>query len=300
MAFIPNNPIQVNTTRTYDIYIPANPKVDILPAIIVFKGGGQNILTIESRWGMPNPPAWLADYIIVFPQTDPTLNDVWVHHRSGEPKFPEHDLAFVQTLINEITTTSFATGNATIPEVSADPQLLYGAGFSSGGAMVWQLANSLMVMQFKGMAAVGRSLDPEKAAFYRQHLAGQVPPEVPLPIPFIFIMGTADSGFTSPQTLREVPIDTTHPFFSVQEMIDRNGIPAGPAVTQLIPGSPNLTEVVAQLFPGGIEAFSYVTVLNGGHNWPTPATVGNPPVATHFNATQWIIEFWQNHAGLPG
>jgi hypothetical protein len=117
-------------------------------------------------------------------------------------------------------------------------------------------------------------------------------------------MGTADPGFRSPTTLAEVPIPSTYPFYSVKEMIDRNGIiPAGlpvpPAQTSLIPGSTGVTEVVTQLWTGGAKAFSYVTVINGGHNWPTPTTVGNPPVATHYNATEAIVQFWINFAGLP-
>jgi poly(3-hydroxybutyrate) depolymerase len=40
------------------------------------------------------------------------------------------------------------------------------------------------------------------------------------------------------------------------------------------------------------------TVINGGHNWPTPTTHGNPPVADHFDATATIVEFWRRHAGL--
>jgi hypothetical protein len=38
-------------------------------------------------------------------------------------------------------------------------------------------------------------------------------------------------------------------------------------------------------------------VINGGHNWPTPGTHGNPPVATHFDATQEIVE---DRSGYPG
>ena len=47
------------------------------------------------------------------------------------------------------------------------------------------------------------------------------------------------------------------------------------------------------------EAFTYATVINGGHNWPGPTTVGNPPVASHFDATQAILDFWHANAGLP-
>lgn len=99
--------------------------------------------------------------------------------------------------------------------------------------------------------------------------------------------------------MEEVPIPSTYPFYAVKEMIERNGIPAGQAQTSLTPGSANVTEVVAQLWTGGVKAFSYVTVINGGHNWPTPTTVGNPPIAMHFNATEAIVQFWINFAGLP-
>jgi poly(3-hydroxybutyrate) depolymerase len=40
-------------------------------------------------------------------------------------------------------------------------------------------------------------------------------------------------------------------------------------------------------------------VINGGHNWPGPTTVGNPPVASHFDATAAIVDFWHTHAALP-
>jgi hypothetical protein len=66
----------------------------------------------------------------------------------------------------------------------------------------------------------------------------------------------------------------------------------------LIPGTTNLTEVVVQLYQG-TEAFVQATVINGGHNWPGPTTRGNPPVATHFDATEAAVEFWRTHAGLP-
>ena len=63
-------------------------------------------------------------------------------------------------------------------------------------------------------------------------------------------------------------------------------------------GEHNLTEVVVQLYVG-TEAFSCATVINGGHNWPGPTTVGNPPVAAHFDATAAIVDFWHAHAALP-
>jgi hypothetical protein len=89
-----------------------------------------------------------------------------------------------------------------------------------------------------------------------------------------------------------------HPFRQ-RPATPRNGIPLGAATTRFIPGSTDLTEVVVQLFTGGTEAYAHGTVINGGHNWPTPTTVGNPPVADHFDATEAIVEFWHLHAGLP-
>jgi poly(3-hydroxybutyrate) depolymerase len=291
-------PINMPTTRTYDVFVPPTPKQPLLPAIIVFHGGGEDIRVIEKNWGIdpPNPvPPMLAEYLLVFPETDPTLDDKWIHHKQGDKRIPEHDLLFLDALVNDLITRAFPAG-AMGQVVSADPNMLYVAGFSSGAGMVWQIANSNRALQFKGYATVGLGLDPEKAMDFRQQLGGAPPP----PIPLIYIMGTADSHFTSPTTLMEVPIQTSRPFHSVQEMIKRNGIPS-PAVaaTTLIPGSTNMTEVVAQLFTGGARAFSYVTVINGNHNWPTPASTGLAPIAKHINATEMIVGFWRAQAGLP-
>lgn len=303
MPFQQNTPINMATVRSYDIFIPPTPRSALLPAIIVFHGRGQEIRTIEERWGInpPNPvPPMLDDYLLIFAETDPTLTDEWVHYQNDDTRFPEHDLLYVDALINEITTVAYATNDPNNPTVSADPTLLYAAGFSNGAGMVWQIANSSRVALFQGFGTVGKALDPEKAIHYRQQLGGAAPP----PIPLIYIMGTADPAFRSPVALREVPIPSTYPFYSVEEMLDRNEIrtamnPSPQAQTSLIPGSTGVTEVVTQLWTGGAKAFSYVTAINGGHNWPTPTTVGNPPVATHFNATEAIVQFWINFAGLP-
>ena len=299
MPFQSTNPINMVTVRSYDVYVPPTPRRALLPAIIVFHGGGQDIHEIEERWGI-NPaipvPALVANYMLIFAETDPTLNDEWVHYSRDDSRFPEHDLLFVDTLVNEITTTAYNTGDPNIPTVSADPNLLYAAGFSNGAGMVWQIANSSRVTLFRGFAAVGKALDPEKAMHFRQL---QVPP----PVPLIYVMGTADPGYRSPMTYMEVPIDSTYPSFSVQEMLARNAMPNMPwnvaAQTQLTAGSTNVTEVITQVWAGGTEAFSCVTIINGGHNWPTPTTTGNPPVAEYFNATEAIVQFWATYADLP-
>lgn len=305
MPPLPGQTLQSPISRTYNVYIPDNPPQATVPAIIVFHGGGQDVRTIASHWEIelaaipptaPQPP--LDRYLLVFPEADPRLSDRWVH-LTGDRPLPTYDLLFVDQLLTEIFATTYATGNALVPNVTVDPDLVYAAGFSNGAAFgCWELMNSDRVSRFKGFAAVGAALDPEKALHYRQQLGGALP----APVPTIYVHGTADFGFRSPVTVQEVPLDTTFPANTVREMLDRNLIPPNaPSVTTLATGSVNTTEVVIQLFQGGVgsQAFEYVTVVGGGHNWPTPTTVGNPPVATHFDATREIVEFWRNHAGLP-
>jgi poly(3-hydroxybutyrate) depolymerase len=297
MAYYLNQQIIQQSTRQYHVYVPDNPLAAQLPTIIVFHGGGQDVEVIAKRWGIdlnpaaPNPPVppQVQDYMLVFPEADPHLMDEWVHYKAGDSGFPDYDLLFVNTLIAELTTANFPTPAGI--DVSANAEKLYAAGFSNGGGMVWQLAYSNLVALFQGFAVVAKALDPEKVSSF----AG-----VPPPVPFIYIHGTADDLFRPPVLQMEASLDVTLPYNTVREMLNRNGIPGGAANTQLIPGSTGVTEVVAQLFLGGNAAFSYVTVINGGHNWPSPTTPGivNPPVAEHYNATEGIIDFWKNYAGL--
>lgn len=300
MTLLTGQELGTTLSRTYHVQIPDNPTQEAVPAIVVFHGGGQDAITIARRWRIdpPNPvPAALRDYLLIFPEADRRLGDEWVHLQPRDGHFPTYDLEFVEALLAEITAAAFPTGSASVPTVHADPDLVYAAGFSNGGGMVWQLMNSDLVPRFRGYAAVGKALDPEKAETYRKQLsgAGGQPPAVPV----MYVHGTADRGFRPPFTLEETALDITLPAFTVQEMADRNGFAlSAPANTRLVAGSTNLTEVVLQLFQGA-EAFAMATVLHGGHNWPTPRTRGNPPVATHFDATEAIVDFWRRHAGLP-
>ncbi len=299
MPLLTRQPLNGTIQRTYHIQVPANPVQALLPVIIVFHGGGQDAKTIAARWGVdpPNPiPAPLADYLLVFPESDPRMGKEWVHFQAGDSAFPTLDLEFVRRLLDELTTRAYPTGSVTVPTVSADPTLAYAAGFSNGGGMVWQLLNSDLAASFQGFAAVGKALDPEKADHYRNQLAAAG--AVPAPAPVAYIQGTADRGYRPPFTLEETPLEETLPFFTVRETMTRNVIPVGPATTRLIGGSTGVTEVVEQLFTG-TAAFLQATVINGGHNWPMPTTRGNPPVATQYDATRAIVEFWRANAGLP-
>jgi poly(3-hydroxybutyrate) depolymerase len=303
MTFLPDQILVANESRTYHIEVPDNPLQELVPVIIVFHGGGQDARNVAARWGVVpgNPvPTYLQNYLLVFPESHPQLNEEWVHFKAGDRGFPTLDLDFVQRLLIELTTRSYGTGSATFPYVKADPTLAYAAGFSNGGGMAWQLLNSDLASSFRGFAAVGKALDPEKAQHYRKHLGPGVDAA---PAPVVYVQGTADRGFRPPFTQEETPLEETLPFFTVREMLTRNnpGVPLpslDPANTSLAPGSAWVTEVVTQLFLGD-EAFLQVTVINGGHNWPTPTSSSNPPVADHFDATIAIVGFWRSHAGLP-
>lgn len=303
MTLLNDQTLPGTVDRTYHIEIPANPPQAVVPVIIVFHGGGQDAATIAKRWGVnpPNPvPSELENYLLVFPEADPTLPDEWVHYSAGDSAYPSHDLDFVAQLLQELTTRAYPTGSPAVPTVSADPSLAYAAGFSNGGGFVWQLLHSELAASFRGFAAVGKALDPEKVRHYADELGPGTPPEA---APVVYVHGTADRGYRPPASQLEMPLEQTLPSFTVQKMLERNGVAAPPspppaATTTLVPGSTGVTEVVLQLFIG-TEAFLQVTVINGGHNWPTARTVGNPPVADHFNATSTIVEFWRQHAGLP-
>jgi poly(3-hydroxybutyrate) depolymerase len=295
MSILSAQTLPTSADRTYHLSIPNNPVQAVVPAVVVFHGGGQDVENIARRWGVDltnpasTPPPPLDGCLLVFPEADPRLAEEWVHLTSGESVLPTYDLLFVDQLLTEILGSAYTTGNPSEPTVTVDPDQLYAAGFSNGGGMVWQLMNSDLVSRFRSFAAVGKALDPEKALQYRRQLGAALP----IPVRAVYIHGTADFGFRSPTTAQEVPLDTTLPANTVREMLTRNGISGtDPAVTTLVAGSGNTTEVVVQLFQGGAEEFEYITVIGGGHNWPTPTTVGNPPVASHFNATAEIVRFW--------
>ena len=62
-----------------------------VPVILVFHGGGQDAITIAKRWYVdpPNPlPADLAGYLLVFPETDPLMDEEWVHFSALNTGFP--------------------------------------------------------------------------------------------------------------------------------------------------------------------------------------------------------------------
>ena len=275
---------------------PARAQV---PAILVFHGGGQDAEVIARRWGIDPPapvPVPLQDYLLVFPETHPGLAEQWVHRGPSRRRSAQPGPRLRRRAARRADHSPISNRFAAVPEVTADPALVYAAGFSNGGGL------RLAAAQLRPVGCVPGLRRRRQGA--RSGEVSALPPPArgdgtePLPAPVCYVHGTADRGYRPPFTLEEEQLDHTLPFFTLTEMVARNGLTAGPASTTLVPGSTGVTEVVLQLFTGA-EAYLHGTVINGGHNWPTPTTRGNPPVADHFDATQTIVEFWQTHAGCP-
>lgn len=208
MPMLINEPLAAIPGRTYTAWIPSNPPLATAPVILVFHGGGQETATIARAWGVvpPGPPpANVADYIIVFPQTHPELEDRWYTFSSRSVGFPEIDLNYTDALIDELTTRLYPTGAGAVnPQVTGDPALVYASGFSSGGGMVWQMINSPLVARLAGAAAVGKPLDVEKASRYRRTIA----PVAPAPIPMFDCRAprtTASAAPSSPMNRTSTP-----------------------------------------------------------------------------------------------
>jgi poly(3-hydroxybutyrate) depolymerase len=299
MSAVVRKAINGTITRTYSVAVPDEPATERLPAIIVFQGGdagvatGGNATDVAPFGGGSDE---LAGYLLAFPDPDPRLAR-WVYADDGNG-LPTLDIEFVERLVDELTAPrSLPTTSSTFALVSADPDLLFVAGFANGAGMVWQLLHSALECRFQGFAAVGRPLERKQVEHYRAQLAPTG--AAPAPAPVVYIQGTADTGRGLPPGGREAPFDGSLPAYTVREMLDRNGIcSGGPAHTTLVPGSRGVAEVVLQRFDGN-EAFLLGTVINGGHDWPFPVASDVARVADHFDATATILDFWRRHAGLP-
>jgi len=73
----------------------------------------------------------------------------------------------------------------------------------------------------------------------------------PAAAPVFYLQGTADRGFRPTSSQQEQQLDQTLPFFTLRQMLTRNGLAASAATTTLVPGTTGVTEVVLQLSPEG-------------------------------------------------
>ena len=79
--------------------MPDEPASDVLPAIIVFHGGGGDATVVAKRWGVDRSepvPDDLAGYVPVFPECDSRIGTRWIHLDSDDVGFPTLDLEFIE------------------------------------------------------------------------------------------------------------------------------------------------------------------------------------------------------------
>lgn len=260
--------------RTYLQHIPTwageyNP----VPLIFVFHGDGED--SIEERNRIAEH--WVHrtnEVAIVCPEA--TFDAVKGRAKWGmEPgERLEDDIAFIDELFADYE------GLASVQASCA-----YAVGMGSGAALVWALASHPIYQhRFLGFAGVG-------------HPMPYTPPadENYAPKPAIYIQGTFD-----PRWSRTVPRTAAH-------WVQRNLCKGVPENTLLDARNDAIT-AVKQVFPPGLErgaAFSFITVLNGGHHWPyipgvnPHITKAGSTVCTDFSATDEIMSFFNKYARCP-
>ena len=128
MPMLTNQTVAENNDRTYHVHVPDNPTQATVPAIVVFHGGGQDAATIARRWGLQpgNPvPANVADYLLVFPEGDSRLAGEWVALQEVRQCLSDVRPGVRRPAAAGDHHHAVRHGSASVPDVSADPALVY-------------------------------------------------------------------------------------------------------------------------------------------------------------------------------
>ena len=297
MTLLTAQPLATAVTRTYNVEVPATPLQATVPGHRGLPRRRSGRRRHRPPMGRPPPaavPGSVADYLLVFPETHPQLDKEWVHFQTGNSAFPPS------------TWTSCRTCSAT-----CHPRLRHRIGDRADGVRRPEPVVCRRILQWRrhGLAAAQLRPGGPIPGLRRRRQGPRSGEGTALP-PALAHQGRAraGTGVLRPRHGRSGLPTPVHAAGGRPRQ-DAAGLhPPGDARPQcggcrarrhpLVPGSTGVTEVVLQEF-AGTAAYVHGTVLNGGHNWPTPTTLGNPPVATHFDATQAIVDFWRTNAGLP-
>jgi len=258
----------------------------LVPAVIVFHGGGQTADDMIQHWESLLPTYQIA---IVCPQSliDPSLNATrWRHAQAGDAAVPTVDLAFVTALLDWLASTG-----------KIDMQRVYAAGFSNGGGMTWQLTQlNAFVNRFRGFAPVAHVLNAGQIALSEA-------PARTTPKPVAYTVGTADSVWGTAQTTAHEPL----PPDVVRYWILRNRtLSADPPVvyscTVEQPVDPFGVEQLYRPNPivTGSQALLWMTGVNAGHHWPGTGhdPSGRGLVIRDVDWTKRVVAFWNTYAGM--
>jgi len=257
-----------------------------MPAVIVFHGGGQTADAMIQHWESLIP---LYNLVIVCPQglVDPLTNQTrWSSARAGDVSVPTVDLAFVDGLLSYLSTTG-----------RVDMQRVYAAGFSSGGAMTWQLTYvNAFVNRFRGYAPVSHC--PTSAMLALSEVPARTTPK-----PLAFYMGTADPNWNREYNGQPEP----SPPNTVIQWLSRNRTLSAdaPVVYECTAEQPIDPFLVEQQYRpngavAGSQAVLFGTGVNAGHCW---AGTGSDPsgrglVIRDIDWSKRVVAFWNTYAGM--
>ncbi len=246
---------------------------DKLPIIIVLHGGFDS----DARSIAPNWKSYFdKGYVLVFPNGQRRVPDrgAWLFEEGND----HSNIDVIRKLIDAVAA-----------DFGGNKSSVYVTGYSAGAIFVYQLMCEAPAL-FKGFATVSHKLqetvrdqcDPAKAGAQ-----------------FVYFMGTQDhnAGWAATPG-RALSAEDTLQFF-----VNRYGCDRTKRTVTARTDSPADKTRVAQWDFNACDSGSHVRffkIEGGGHAWPGGVLAGDgADVCRDINATQEIVGFWRETAGLP-
>lgn len=257
-------------TRTFVFHAPGNAVEAGLPLVIVMHGDGGSGAGIKGYTGF-DAVADAEHFIAVYPDA---LASTWNRYADdqpgdaglGNPDAPD-DVAFISDLISYFCDTHHI-----------DAARVYATGHSAGGFMAYHLAVRL-AGRVAAFAPVAASLWGDNA-YLGNYLGGNSY----IPVPIYHIHGDHDATVDypdpdhTPVAYDEWPLTAFSP--------PNCGHTTYQGVTDVAAGVKRLNFCN----PAGGKEVTLIRILNGGHEWPSPAG---------YNPAQAIWQFFKNYSIVP-
>ena len=235
--------------RNYRLYVPSNLRAPA-PLIVALHGATQSgaVMEVQTGKGLERR-ADETGVLVVYPDSlGARWNDGRLEAAASSGKQPIDDVGFLRALVAELG-----------QRYAIDPERVYAAGFSNGGAMTLRLACEATDV-FRGFVAVGANLAEAVASRCHPPTARRV----------ALFHGTADvfnpySGSTGGIYARALSVEATFDVF--RALAGCSGAESAPWPQ----GAPaNQTNVVLHRATGCPESLSVVLfeIRGGVHVWP--------------------------------
>lgn len=257
--------------RLYRIYIPETyPDATApLPLVLMLHGATGTAEGIEAITNF-NELADREGFVVVYPEG---VDLAWRDDR--EPNDPIDDVAFIATLIDDMTT-----------RLNIDPARVYATGFSAGGMMAFRLACELQD-KITAVGVIATTL-PRYLSDNCQNVA---------PIPILVIHGTND-----PIVFWEGSIGYMSLVETLNFWVERNQCDPAVGVTGELDAVPDdITAVRLIQFNAcadGTEVSVY-SVLGGGHTYPGHTIIAPGrdlgTTSQEFDANEALWQFFSRH-----